>query len=107
MKFFFVIVVGCTCILGSAFPQTSSVEGVVTLPMETREAATPTRYAAGVNPTKPEGPAAIVYLEGAPSTINSNPPTLKLLQQGFQFLPRLLAVQKGTAVEFPNFDDGY
>jgi len=109
MKIHIVIVVGWLGMLSGAFSQNSSVEGTVTLPLEiSAGSATPARYEPGVNPAPPEGPSAIVYLEGLPvSEVSSNAPPMELFQKGFQFMPRLMAVQKGTAVRFPNADDGY
>jgi plastocyanin len=53
----------------------------------------------------PEPRTAIVYLEGTfPASTNK---AAKLEQRHYQFAPGLLAVQKGTTVEFPNFDDDY
>jgi len=51
-------------------------------------------------------PLAVVYLEGefpaaAPAA------TVQLVQKGLTFIPALLAIQVGTKVEFPNFDDLY
>src|SRR5438132_6839915 len=58
----------------------------------------------GVLATRP--PLAVVYLDGSFPT-----PTSHLIKQVAQkdlaFLPPLLPVQAGTAVEFPNLDDTY
>jgi plastocyanin len=53
----------------------------------------------------PEPRSAVVYLEGVfePSTNK----IAKLEQRHYQFAPGLLAIQKGTTVEFPNQDDEY
>lgn len=51
-------------------------------------------------------PLAVVYLEGSfpkPAT----PATRQMSQKDLAFEPTLLAVQVGTKVEFPNFDDTY
>jgi plastocyanin len=59
---------------------------------------------AGVLATEP--PLAVVYLEG--SFPKSQPlPTKQVTQQDLTFIPSLLAVQVGTRVEFPNYDDTY
>ena len=57
----------------------------------------------------PEPPTAIVYLEGAPVPADEKPSTnvVQVVQKGMQFGPGLLAVRKGTRVEFPNGDDFY
>jgi len=89
----------------------ASVEGTVALPKAPRAASTASRYE---NKTPaavaaPQPPVAVVYLEGnfsgAPPATNLI--TAQVLQQQFQFLPAVLPVQKGTAVEFPNLDDSY
>lgn len=51
-------------------------------------------------------PLAVVYLEGEfprPASL----PTRQVNQKDLAFEPRLLAVQTGTKVEFPNLDDTY
>jgi plastocyanin len=48
----------------------------------------------------------VVFLEGAAAA----PPVAErvvMAQRKYQFAPGLLAVQRGTRVEFPNFDDEY
>ena len=53
----------------------------------------------------PDPRTAVVYLEGVfPPSTNL---TAKLEQNHYQFAPGLLAIQKGTTVEFPNRDDDY
>lgn len=49
---------------------------------------------------------AVIYLEGkfpAPAS----PPKARMVQKDLVFVPALLPVQTGTAVEFPNEDDTY
>ena len=58
----------------------------------------------GVLATKP--PLAVVYLDGSFPTPTSHP-TKQVAQKDLAFLPPLLPVQVGTAVEFPNLDDIY
>ncbi|HWX22046.1 MAG TPA: carboxypeptidase regulatory-like domain-containing protein [Candidatus Binatia bacterium] len=90
----------------------SAIEGVVQLPSPSPSTAalTPSRYQ---NKTpgevgRPEPPAAVVYLEGSFLPFaNTNAPAAKMEQKHFQFAPGLLPIQTGTAVEFPNLDDGY
>jgi plastocyanin len=87
------------------------IEGTVKLPARTAEAVAVKRYqvknpaAVGV----PEPPVAAVYLEGAPiaATGANSTNAAEMGQKHFQFAPGLLIVQKGTRVEFPNFDDEY
>ena len=87
------------------------IEGTVKLPAKTTEAVAVKRYQ-GKNPAAigaPEPPVAAIYLEGAPIPATSVHPTntAEMGQKHFQFAPGLLIVQKGTRVEFPNFDDEY
>jgi plastocyanin len=88
----------------------SAVEGVVQLPSPAPAAAMPAPYQ-NTTPGEidsPEPPLAVVYLEGAfPARANTNLPVARMEQRHFQFVPALLAVQTGAAVEFPNLDAGY
>jgi plastocyanin len=88
----------------------SAVEGVVQLPPPAPAAVVPARYQnqiVGVV-AQPDPPMAVVYLKGqfspSPST---SAPAARMEQKCYQFAPALLAIQTGTAVEFPNMDDGY
>ncbi|HEX7896476.1 MAG TPA: plastocyanin/azurin family copper-binding protein [Planctomycetota bacterium] len=59
----------------------------------------------GLAARKPESPAPIVvWLEG-PSASKAEGKTAEMLQEGLEFRPRVLAVQAGTTVKFPNGDD--
>jgi len=87
------------------------IEGTVKLPARTTEAVAAKRYQVK-NPAAigaPEPPVAAIYLEGAPIPATSVHSTnaAEMGQKHFQFAPGLLIVQKGTRVEFPNFDDEY
>ena len=85
------------------------VEGVVRLaPMK------PAPVKPGYQPqtSKPVGaeeqPAAIVYLEGPAAAQAAAPPQdARIVQEGYQFRPALLAVRTGASVEFPNGDDEF
>lgn len=86
------------------------IEGVVALPPPKAPSAAFARYAqkAGkVNP--PEPPRAVVYLEGtfpAPAA-PLHSATAVVEQKSYQFVPGVLPIMKGTAIEFPNDDDDY
>jgi plastocyanin len=57
---------------------------------------------------KPPSSAAIVYLEGSfVATTNTMATTNRIGQKDFQFLPAVVAVQRGTTIEFPNLDEDY
>lgn len=87
-----------------------TVEGTVALPQPVAPAKVNQRYAGQAGSfLPPEPPTAIVYLEGAPVPADEKPSTnvVQVVQKGMQFGPGLLAVRKGTRVEFPNGDDFY
>jgi plastocyanin len=88
----------------------SAIEGVVRLPSPAAIAITPSRYQ-NITPGEvgsPEPPLAVVYLEGSfPAPANTNTPMARMEQHHYQFSPGLLPIRTGTAVEFPNLDDGY
>jgi plastocyanin len=93
--------------LGSASAQ-AVVEGRVTLLKSHSAAVVNKRYAivAKGGVLAPDPPIAVVYLEGsfAPP---ANLPVAQMAQKDLAFVPSLLPVQRGTRVEFPNFDDTY
>jgi plastocyanin len=85
------------------------VEGTVSLPAPPAGAAALPRYPGQtIQPGPPDPPTAVVYLEGSFPAASTNAPALRILgQKNLQFAPALLPVQKGTTVEFPNYDDLY
>jgi len=59
----------------------------------------------GMSAHKPPSPAPfVVWLEGPPSA-KAEGKTAEMLQEGLEFRPKVLAVQAGTVVRFPNADD--
>jgi plastocyanin len=84
----------------------ATVEGQVKLPPAPRmSAAALARYENRLPIGQPDAPRAIVYLEGDfPLKTNE---VVKVEQLHYQFSPGVVAVQKGTTVEFPNRDDDY
>ena len=94
----------------SFFPplRAASIEGRVMLPKARAAPVVNQRYEIvakdGVLSTNP--PVAIVYIEGSFPRPATRPVT-KISQKDLAFLPSLLAVQVGTRVEFPNFDDTF
>jgi plastocyanin len=87
---------------------TATIEGTVQLPAARTAPVVDQRYdivsKGGIISTNP--PVAVVYLAGdfaAPAS----PPVVQLIQRNLDFEPRLLAIQVGTKVEFPNLDDTY
>lgn len=85
----------------------ATVEGTVTLPAARTATDVAPRYAGGAAYAAgaPDPPAAVVYLE-VPIPAGA-PPHASLAQHHYQFAPGLLAVARGTTVEFPNLDDEY
>jgi plastocyanin len=87
------------------------VSGAVTLPEGggARNPRLKLRYVGqtGLGEKKPAAPSpAVVYLEDAPASRSSGK-IEEIVQQGLEFRPRVLAVQTGTTVRFPNGDDLY
>ncbi|MBI5800994.1 MAG: hypothetical protein HZA92_09770 [Verrucomicrobia bacterium] len=96
--------------LTAAAQGTASVEGTVTLPKPQPSPKLNPRYSGQAGaPAAPEPPTAVVFLEGAPLPADDKPATnvVQVAQKGMQFGPGLIAVRKGTRVEFPNGDDFY
>jgi plastocyanin len=86
----------------------AKIEGKIQLPKTHFAPVVNERYEivskAGVLATDP--PRAVVYLVGdfaKPKTL----PTQEVAQKDFAFRPPLLAIEVGTKVAFPNFDDTY
>jgi plastocyanin len=97
--------------LGSLVPLRAEIviEGTVKLPPAKASAASASRYQqkAGVV-SAAEQPVAVVYLEGSFQAKGSSSSNLEQVsQENYQFRPGLLAVQRGSKVEFPNHDDDY
>ncbi len=89
---------------------TASAEGTVTLPKPAALTKLSPRYASQSGAfLPPEPPTAVVFLEGAPLPAEDKAVTnvVQVVQKGMQFAPGLIAVRKGTRVEFPNGDDFY
>jgi plastocyanin len=95
-------------LLPAAADDSAIVEGTVKLSKSAPGQPNSARYQVAIPTSESEGPAAIVYLE-LPSSAepSTNAAPVQVMQKDFQFFPRLMAVQKGTLVEFPNLDDGY
>jgi plastocyanin len=87
----------------------ATVEGRVTLPKTRTVPVMNQRYEivakSGALATSP--PLAVVYLEGEFPKSTTPLPVLEMKQKDLTFDPPLLAVQRGTRVEFPNLDDTY
>jgi plastocyanin len=90
------------------------IRGIVRVsPLRTSHSASLNAYPgrADAIPVAPEARGsvtdAVVYVEGLPASVHvasSDEAVPQLAQKGQQFVPRVLAVAQGTAVEFPNMD---
>ncbi len=99
------------CGVALAASGAATVEGTVQLPKPAPAPAERVHYQSKTteHPGVPDPPAAVVYLEGpfSSDTATNASARAQMEQRHYQFAPGLLAVQKGTAVEFPNGDDAY
>jgi plastocyanin len=94
--------------LGAQAQAGAIVEGIVRLPEAPPTPAPKPRYAVTASYVvgEPDAPAAVVFLDGAGAAIG---PTSRavMAQEHYQFAPGVLAIRRGTRVEFPNLDDEY
>ncbi len=104
----FLLVLLSLVALPAALRAGATIEGRVPLPKSRTAPVMNRRYEivakGGVLSINP--PLGVAYLEGTfpPS---APPPVAQMAQKDLTFVPALLPVQVGTAVEFPNFDDTY
>jgi plastocyanin len=65
------------------------------------------RYAGpGIEKRKaPDASPAVVYLVGVPASAGGETKAVEIRQEGLEFRPRVVVVQVGTVVKFPNGDD--
>jgi plastocyanin len=84
------------------------IEGHVNLPKEPSVEVIQKRYELSGEQAviAPDPPAAVIYLEGDFGSKKSTQPA-QVAQKNFDFVPRLLPVQAGSTVTFPNQDDTY
>jgi plastocyanin len=106
---FFALIAGSLFSAAGVWAQT--VEGKVEIPRASAAGVADQRYQLNpeVHGGLPDPPTAVVYLEGAPSRIESpSAPLLnEMAQKNINFSPGILPIQVGTTVEFPNLDDTY
>jgi len=101
-------VMGLLGVSGVAAQAQATIEGTVTLPHEASIEVINKRYQMNGEQgmIAPDPPAAVVFLEGSfPAKKGSL--KAQLVQKNLDFAPRLLPVQIGTSVEFPNQDTTY
>jgi plastocyanin len=97
----FVTALGCVvCVTCGAAPLAAqSVTGLVAL-----------TGADGKPPKKPDYAGIVVWLEptaGSKPTVASAPKAAVMAQRNKTFMPHLIAIEVGTAVDFPNDDPGF
>ena len=87
----------------------ATIEGAVRLPAPAAGAPPTARYqmktSGGVDTSVTR--RSVVFLEGNSIPAPADMPLVRMEQKNFQFNPRLLAIQRGTRVTFPNLDDDY
>jgi plastocyanin len=86
----------------------AAVTGTIRVPEGSVVRKVVVRYTGvGAHLLKPSDPSLpVVWLEGAPAS-KAQGKTAEIVQSGLHFRPRVLAVQAGTAVKFPNGDDTF
>jgi plastocyanin len=101
-------VVGLLGVICQTAPAQAVIEGHVKLPQETSVEVIQKRYQLSGEQAviAPDPPAAVLYLEGNFGEKKAAP-RAQMIQKNLDFIPRLLPVQVGTTVEFPNEDDTY
>ena len=107
---FTVTVCACLSRFDSCARADATVEGTVQLPKPVSPPKLSVHYLAKIpgEVGEPDPFVAVVYLEGPfPRGVNTNQPAVRVDQKSFQFRPRILPVQAGTLIEFPNLDEGY
>lgn len=87
----------------------TTLTGKVPLPPAKSSGASPARYKSKSGTVAAPAPprVAIVYLEGSFPTQPATNAIVRMEQRKLQFDPGVVAIQKGTSVEFPNLDDEY
>jgi plastocyanin len=102
------IVTGFAYALGAPAHAQAVVEGHVTLPQRASIEVINKRYELSGEQAVivPDPPAAVVYLEGDFGPKKGSL-TAQMVQKNMDFIPRLLPVQVGTTVQFPNQDNMY
>ena len=94
--------------------QAAVIRGIVTAPIvagrphaQVNPYAGSARALAGSHEDSPAGPMdAVVYVESVPegTAVPDSRPTPRLSQKDQRFAPRVVAVERGGAVDFPNMD---
>ena len=107
ISFFLVVTLDSTVATSQA---EGIMEGTVKLPGPSAAPLLAARYqiknSSPIAP--PDPPVAVVYLEGPfQGQAKPAPSVAQMAQKNFQFAPGILPVQKGTQVEFPNYDSDY
>ena len=87
----------------------AAIEGTVTLPVHPPPPLPNPRYQTktGAEVGPPDAPAAVVFVETAARPARAEARRAEMAQHHYQFAPGLLAIERGSAVRFPNLDDEY
>jgi plastocyanin len=64
----------------------------------------PRRVAKAAEPTGSELPNVVVFIQDAPKSATVPPGRARILQQNEAFVPRVVAITRGSTVDFPNGD---
>ncbi len=95
---------------GQAAPATGTVTGQVTLTTRMRgvpiatNAYAPRAVTHQGAPTAPEMRSVVVYLKDGRHSGPLDPSRAEIRQEAESFVPRVVAVTRGSTVDFPNFD---
>ena len=95
------------CTLVPSTLSAQEIQGTVTLTDRAKKRASSRYKRRTAQLAASDKPRAIVYLEGANISAQSTNDTAILAQKNYQFSPKLLPIQLGTRVSFPNNDDEY
>lgn len=86
---------------------TACVTAVTPAPAATVSGRVVLIYVDGPQPKKPDHSGVVVWLEpvaAAPRPVPSSPKQTRMLQRDRTFMPNVLAIEVGTAIDFPNDD---
>jgi len=110
----FIVLIGAVVCLaaGGSVPaqtQTGRLQGRVTITVPVSKAPPSAAYGArrvekGPAETGSELTNVIVFLQDAPKAANLPPTRARIVQENETFIPRVVAVTRGSTVDFPNAD---
>ena len=100
---------GVSAVLAAREPQTGRLQGRVTITVPVSKAPPSAAYAArridkAVPDTGNELTNVIVFLTNAPKPPSLQPVRARIVQENETFVPRVVAITRGSTVDFPNAD---